>query len=71
MTATQLKETLQNAPLTIHLVSGRTLRVRHIDYALVSPTGDSVAIYSKAGGLTVVSISNIESIKPDRKKNPA
>jgi len=71
MTATQLREIFQNAPLTIHLVSGRTLRVQHTDYALVSPTGDSVAVYSKAGGLTLVSIGNIESIKPDRKKNPA
>ena len=71
MTATQLRQTLENAPLTIELVSGRTLRVQHTDYALVSPTGDSLAVYSKAGGLTIVSIHNIESIKPDRKKNPA
>ncbi len=70
MTATQLRETLANAPLTIELLSGRTLRVQHTDYALVSPTGDSLAVYSKAGGLSVVSIPNIEAIKPDRKKTP-
>ncbi len=71
MNATQLRETLNNAPLTLLLVSGRTLRVPHSDYALVSPTGDSVAVYSKAGGLTLVSLNNIEAVKPEGKKNPA
>ncbi|MSU50432.1 MAG: hypothetical protein EXS37_15335 [Opitutus sp.] len=71
MTANQLRQTLENAPLTLHLVSGRSLRVQHTDYALVSPTGDSVAVYSKAGGLTLVSLSNIESITPDAKRAPA
>lgn len=69
--AAQLRETLQNAPLTLQLVSGRTLRVLHTDYALVSPTGDSVAVYSKAGGLTLVALSNIEAIKPDAKPKHA
>jgi hypothetical protein len=49
-------------------VSGRSLRVLHTDYALISPTGDSVAVYSKQGGLTLVSLDNIESVKPDAAK---
>ena len=71
MTAPQLRQYLQNAPLTLHLGSGRKFRVPHTDYAHVSPNGKFVIVYGATPDdiFEIVGLKDIESVTMKNPKN--
>ena len=63
MTSEEIRQYLQeDAPLTIHLNGGREFRVAHTDYALISPSGVSLAFFSPNDHIEHIRLSSIESI---------
>ena len=63
MQASQLKELLQaRKPIILHLVSGRTVIVKHTDYALFTPDGKTVAIAVSDDAFEIIRVDAIESV---------
>ena len=52
----------------VKAADGATFRVFHPDYAMISPTGESVIIFERDGHYSVVNMQLIVSLEPVREK---
>jgi hypothetical protein len=63
MTLDQLRKLLnEDAPLVIHLVSGREFHVPHTDYVALSQNGSSLSFWDAKNQLEIIRTATIESI---------
>jgi len=63
MTVEHVRELLHsNAPLTIHVMSGRTFQVRHSDYAHVSQSHNYLVFTHENDTVELIRLPSIESI---------
>ena len=59
MTSTELKSTIRQQPFrpfTIRMVDGRSFRVTHPDFVMVSPTGRTAIIFEPDDSYSVVDL---------------
>jgi hypothetical protein len=73
MTAGQLNEQFNQAPVVIHLTNGDRIHVPQRDFVAVAPDGESVSAYDTRGRHWMIDSLNIASIVtlPKRRKRAA
>ena len=70
MTVEHIRELLHsNAPLTIHVMSGRSFRVPHSDFAHISQSQNYVVWTNENDNVELIRLPSIESITVE--KQPA
>ena len=70
MTVERIRELLHaNAPLTIHVMSGRRFRVPHSDFAHISQSQNYLVWTDEKDGVELIRLPAIESITVE--KQPA
>jgi hypothetical protein len=63
MTLEEIRRLLhEDAPLTIHLVSGRQFHVPHTDHAAISMNNTSLIISDDQGDIEIIRLPSIESV---------
>jgi hypothetical protein len=68
MTLEQIRRILrEDAPLTVHLVSGRSFHVRHTDYAALSMSDTSLILTDDNDQIEIIRLPSIESITLEKK----
>jgi hypothetical protein len=68
MTVDEVRKFLhEDAPLTIHLVSGREFHVPHTDHAAISKNNTSLIISDDQDNLEIIRLPSIESITLSKK----
>jgi hypothetical protein len=77
MRVEQLKLMLRKQPFepfTIHLPEGRTVKVWHHDFAMLSPDGRTLVVFDKDGigdWIDVMLIASIRMDQPDKSSDSA
>ncbi|MBI4625589.1 MAG: hypothetical protein HY736_20515 [Verrucomicrobia bacterium] len=72
MTAAQLRKYLaEDAPLTIHVGSGRKFYVPHTDFAMLSTSQKFLVFFDARDIAEIIPLRSIESITLARKKTSA
>ena len=70
MTIEKIRRILhEDAPFTIHLVSGRQFRVPHTDYAALGMNNSTLVFTDDTGSLELIRLSSIESLTPEKTAN--
>ena len=65
MDVNQLKELLRaRSPVTLHIMSGRELKVPHTDFALFSRDGKTLVVLLESDVFQIVNVAAIESVTP-------
>ena len=68
MTLEQIRKILhEDAPLVVHLSSGREFYVRHTDYAAISMSDTSLVITDDNDNIEIIRLPSIESITLQKK----
>ena len=71
MSETELRAEMRKQPFQefdVKTADGATFRVFHPDYAMISPTGESVIIFERDGHYSVVNMNLVVSLEPVRPK---
>ena len=70
MTMKQLREHLESRPfrpIVVRTVSGTRHPVKHPDYLLIPPVGDTFLIVESNGTMHHIGISHVEAVETDSK----
>lgn len=58
----EMRDVAPFKPFTLHLTSGRTIKITTPDHLLISPRGDLLIVFPSAGGVCVVEPAHVESL---------
>ena len=58
----EMRDVAPFKPFTLHLTSGRTIKITTPDHLLFSPRGDLLVVFPPAGGVCVVEPNHVESL---------
>ena len=58
----EMRDVAPFKPFTLHLTSGRTIKITTPDHLLFSPRGDLLVVCPSAGGVCVVEPEHVESL---------
>ncbi|HTD65757.1 MAG TPA: hypothetical protein VK846_04400 [Candidatus Limnocylindria bacterium] len=58
----EMRDVAPFKPFTLHLTSGRAIKISTPDHLLFSPRGDLLIVFPSAGGVCVVEPVHVESL---------
>ena len=58
----EMRDAAPFKPFTLHLTSGRTIKITAPDHLLFSPRGDLLVVFPSTGGICVVEPGHVESL---------
>jgi hypothetical protein len=58
----EMRDVAPFKPFTLHLTSGRAIKINTPDHLLFSPRGDLLVVFPASGGVCVVEPAHVESM---------
>ena len=58
----QMRDVAPFKPFTLHLTSGRAIKIRTPDHLLFSPRNDLLVVFPSSGGVCVVEPAHVQSV---------